>query len=218
LELKNKKINFLGDSITEGVGVSCEEHIYLNILKKEAGLAEARNYGISGTRIAAQLHPEHPDWDQDFISRVETMEDDADAVVVFGGTNDYGHGDAPLGDFSDRTPYTFYGACHVLLEKLIQKYPSGTIVVMTPLHRLGEEDPKGDGSKAVGTAPLSVYVGILKEVAQYYAVPVLDLYAVSGIQPCVPVLQERFCPDGLHPNDEGHKRIAARLKGFLQTL
>ena len=46
------KINFLGDSITQGVGASCPENVYHAVLKREAELSEARNYGISGTRIA----------------------------------------------------------------------------------------------------------------------------------------------------------------------
>lgn len=218
MDLRNKTVNFLGDSITQGVAVSCEETVFLNILRQETGLAAARNYGIRGTRIAAQLHAQPPDADQNFVSRVAAMDPKADVVVVFGGTNDFGHGDAPIGSFSDRTVHTFYGACHLLLEELIQKYPSATIVVMTPLHRLGEDNPRGDGSKQRDIAPLSTYVEIIKVVARYYAVPVLDLFSVSGIQPCVPILRERFCPDGLHPNDAGHALIAARLKGFLLAL
>ena len=35
------------------------------------------------------------------------MDSDADVVVVFGGTNDFGHGDAKLGTFESRDPYTF---------------------------------------------------------------------------------------------------------------
>ena len=46
----------------------------------------------------------------------------------------------------------------------------------------------------------------------------LDLYRCSGICPDLPVQQQRFCPDGLHPNNDGAARIAARLAGFLQTL
>ena len=53
MELKNKKINFLGDSITQGVGTTEDKYIYLNVMKNECGLAAARNYGISGTRIAS---------------------------------------------------------------------------------------------------------------------------------------------------------------------
>ena len=52
MELKGKKINFLGDRITEGVGATDPEAMYVNIVKHDAELAEARNYGISGTRIA----------------------------------------------------------------------------------------------------------------------------------------------------------------------
>ena len=125
MNLKNKKINFLGDSITEGVGTSGQEHIYLNILRESVGLAEARNYGISGTRYAIQKGTKSRPKDDyvdvnSFSERFDKMEDDADIIVVFGGTNDYGHGDAPLGKFSDCTPDTFYGACHYLYDTTSQ--------------------------------------------------------------------------------------------------
>ena len=221
MKLEGIKINFLGDSITEGHGVSSVENTYWNLLKRNEGLAEARGYGISGTRIAKKRIPsEKARWDLDFIQRYTEMNDDADAVVIFGGTNDFGHGDAPLGKMSDRTPYTFYGACHTLFEGVINKYPEATIVVMTPLHRIQEDDPRGDGFKkdGEGVAPLVEYVNVIKEVAAYYSLPVLDLWSVSGIQPKVDVLREKYCPDGLHPNDAGHKIIASRLAGFLKSL
>ena len=211
MELKGKKINFLGDSITEGVGTACREEIYLNLLKEAEGLAEARNYGISGTRLAVQNGPE--DWGPAYSVRYTEMADDADIVVVFGGTNDFGHGNAPIGQFSDRVNTTYYGACHVLMQGLIEKYPAAAIVFMTPLHRLSEDEPSmGNG------LPLKRYVEIIKEVAAHYSIPVLDLFAMGGIQPRVPVQQERYCPDGLHPNGEGHKLIASRLAGFLKAL
>lgn len=211
MELKGKKINFLGDSITQGVGVDCEAEIYLNRMKEAEGLAEARNYGISGTRLAVQNGPE--DWGPAYSVRYTEMDDDADVVVVFGGTNDFGHGNAPIGEFADRVNTTYYGACHVLMQGLIEKYPAAVIVFMTPLHRLSEDEPSmGNG------LPLRRYVEIIREVAEYYSIPVLDLYAASGIQPRVGILQQRYCPDGLHPNGEGHKLIAARLTGFLKTL
>ena len=211
MELKDLKINFLGDSITQGVGVANEAEIYLNLIKEAEGLAEARNYGISGTRLAVQNGPE--DWGPAYSVRYAEMDDDADVVVVFGGTNDFGHGNAPIGEFSHRVNTTYYGACHGLMEGLLNKYPASVVVFMTPLHRLSEDEPSmGNGLK------LKRYVDIIKEVAEYYAIPVLDLYAVSGIQPRVDVMREKYCPDGLHPNGEGHKLIASRLTGFLKSL
>lgn len=213
MKLEGKKINFIGDSITEGVGVKNPENIYMNRLKRAVGLAEARNYGVGGTRIAPQHKPSaYEIWDRDFILRTKEMDSDADVVVVFGGTNDYGHGDAPFGAFEDRTPETFCGACHVLFTELIEKYPSAQLVVMTPLHRCGEE------TSPEGYPALLAYVEMIRRVAEYYAIPVLDLYAVSGIQPSVPVLKEKYCPDGLHPNDEGHRLMAEKLEGFLRAL
>ena len=144
MKLEGKKINFFGDSITEGVGASAKENIYLNVLAKNTKLGIARNYGISGTRIARQTtfrteDPTQSDrFDLDFVYRISEMDPDADVVVVFGGTNDFGHGDAPLGCFTDRTPYTFYGACHLLMQGLIERYPEAAIVFMTPMHRSGE--------------------------------------------------------------------------------
>lgn len=212
MKLKGIKANFLGDSITEGVGVPSQEYTYWNVLKETYGLAEARCYGISGTRFARQQKPtvDNPRFDLDFCSRVEEMDADADLVVVFGGTNDFGHGDAPIGSFEDRSPESFYGACHYLMVHLLERFPKATIVFMTPLHRAGETRN--------GVPPLKVYADIIKEVAAFYGLPVMDLYTSSGINPQVPIMRETYAPDGLHPNEAGAARIAERLGNFLLAL
>ena len=116
MEQKGKKINFLGDSITEGVGASNGTLCYVAQFAAATG-AVCRNYGISGTRIARRRVPyDNPNFDRDFPSRVPEMDPDADVIVVFGGTNDYGHGDAPLGEMSDRTVWTYYGALQLIFK------------------------------------------------------------------------------------------------------
>lgn len=217
MELKGATVNFIGDSITEGVGASCAENRYTDVFARQFG-AKVNNYGISGSRIARQSVVTQERLDRDFCMRLPEMDENADAVVVFGGTNDYGHGDAPLGVPQDRDESTFYGACHVLMSGLLERYPGKPVVILTPLHRLDEDNPRGDGSKPRSIAPLSAYRKILMEVAEYYALPVLDLYATSGIQPNNPVSRERLCPDGLHPNDAGHALLANRIGLFLGLL
>ena len=217
MELTGKKVNFLGDSITVGVGVKDPANRFPDRLAVRYGLV-ARNYGIRGTRIARQRIPsENPVKDLDFCGRAEDMDDDADLVLVFGGTNDFGHGDAPLGKMSDRTPDTFYGALHTLYTALLTKFPSAVIVVLTPLHRLQEDDPAKNTFRE-GFVPLGRFVTAIREVAEYYSLPVLDLYASSGIQPNVPAIRERYVPDGLHPNDMGHAVLADRIGAFLSSL
>ncbi len=219
MELQGKTINFLGDSITEGVGTSAKSKIYLNLLKEHCSLAEARNYGKSGTRIARQIVMSDSSFDLDFNMRMEDMDSNADIVVVFGGTNDFGHGQAPYGAMEDRTVYTFYGAMHTLIMKLLEKYTDKKIVFMTPLHRMNEDTSantqKYDG---VSARPLYDYVKAIREVCEYYSVPVLDLYKESGIAGNVKKVCELYMPDGLHPNDTGHEIIAHKLKKFLEAL
>ena len=36
--------------------------------------------------------------------------------------------------------------------------------------------------------------------------------------PSVPVIQEKYCPDGLHPSDEGNERLAELLAKSLRQL
>lgn len=219
MKLEGLKINFLGDSITEGVGTSDKSKIYHAVLKEEAKLSEARNYGISGTRYALQANPQEGSIEDvnSFSERFSSMDDDADVVVVFGGTNDYGHGDAPLGCFADRTPNTFYGACHYIYSGLINKYLGKPIVIMTPLHRDGELKNTG-ATKENGVGTLKDYVNIIREVAEYYSLPVLDLYAQSGLQPEIEAVREKYLPDGLHPSDAGNRVIYDKLRKFLEAL
>ena len=212
MNLNGLKINFLGDSITEGHGCSSVEKQFTSLLASEYG-AISRCYGIGGTRIARQTAPSgNPRHDLDFPSRVAEMDPDADLIVVFGGTNDFGHGDAPFGDFSDRTVDTFCGALHVLFTSLLEKYPAAPIMVMTPLHRATEAEPNMHGKV------LKDYVDMIRRAAEYYSLPVLDLWAVSGIQPAVPVMKELYMPDGLHPNDAGHVILTNKIAKFIESL
>ena len=213
MNLNGKKINFLGDSITYGVGTSSPEKRFTRLIAAEEHLAEMRNYGISGTRIAPQHSvSSNREWDKDFISRVAEMDADADIVVVFGGTNDFGHGDAPFGSFTDRTADTFSGACHVLMRTLREKYADGTVVILTPIHRRNE-----DGMSRCGH-PFIDYVNAIRQTAEYYALPVLDLYAESGLQPALKTIRENYVPDGLHPNDAGHALLTEKILAYLRAL
>ena len=219
MELKGKKVAFLGDSITEGYGTSSVEFAYWSQFGKRTG-AEVYADGIGGTRIAPQHFPstERPWEAQYFASRVDRLIPDADIVVVFGGTNDFGAGDAALGTIAERTNDTFYGACHLLVQKLYEKYPNATLVLMTPLHRLSEDEVLYNelGVRRVG--PLSVYVQAIRDVAEFYGLPLVDLFANCPIQPRFETLRQMYMPDGLHPNDAGSALVAEYLQKVLEAL
>ena len=211
MDISNLKINFLGDSITFGACASKEENSYIGLLRKRYPDATIRNYSASGSCISDKCL-----WGvRSFCERADEMDADADLIVVFGGSNDYCCC-APLGQFGDQTEGTFYGACYCLFEKLLHKYHGKTIAVMTPLHRLDEDGTICEGRQML--APLSEYVRILKEVATYFAYPVIDLFATSGLQPNFDFIREAYTTDGLHPNDAGHAMLYRRVDAALRNV
>ena len=60
------------------------------------------------------------------------------------------------------------------------------------------------------------YVEAIKEVCEHYAIPVLDLYSVSGIQPEIDIIRNMYMPDGLHPSDLGAEKIANLVTKTLE--
>ncbi|MBQ8432784.1 MAG: SGNH/GDSL hydrolase family protein [Clostridia bacterium] len=225
MELRGKIIDFLGDSITEGYGVADRENNrYDNILKRECGLKAVYNYGIGGTRLAHQSVPsDKPRHDLCFCGRAYNLNPEADIIVVYGGVNDYLHGDAPIGKKGDKTPATFCGAVWWLMNFLKTKYVGKTIVFMTPARYCGQGSksdtmPHPHASKLPDAKPLLFYVVTIKQTAEEFGIPVLDLYHNLGIDPHKPKDYHNLTMDGLHFNDDGHKIIAARLKEFLEAL
>lgn len=214
MELKGKKINFLGDSITEGVGTSGPDKTYHALLKTRVGLSEARNYGKSGTKIARLPVITDDPFDKDFNLRAPDMDKDADIVVVFGGTNDYGHATIPLGSLENQDIETFYGGVHNLCQYLIKEYTGKTIVFMTPIHRMEEKA----FSWSNRSCDLVHFIRAIREVCEYYSIPVLDMYKESGMYGNMQVWCDKYMPDGLHPNDLGHEIMAHKLQKFLENL
>ena len=224
MKLEGKIIDFLGDSITEGTGVTnVAENRYDNIICREYGLKARYNYGIGGTRIAHQMKPsDKPRYDLCFCGRAYNTCKDADIIVVYGGVNDYIHGDAYIGTPEDTTPATFCGGVNFLMKFLTERFEGKTVVFMTParacLRGVTDEVPSARPMKKEDAMPLLGYVNIIKEAGERNGVHVLDLYHNLPINPNDPEHYAKYTVDGLHFNDDGHKIIAKTLADFLLAL
>ena len=223
MELKGKIIDFLGDSITEGVGVTDQNNRYDNVIHRRFELAAHYNYGIGGTRLAHQSVPsEIPRYDLCFCGRAYLLEKSADLIVVYGGVNDYIHGDAYFGTMEDRTPTTFCGAVYFLMNLLKTNYEGKKIVFMTPAHMhfkgISDKCLSGRPMKKPDAQPLSAYVEVIKARGEELGIPVLDLFEKLPIDPNNESDREKYTVDGLHFNDEGQGILAKTLGDFLETL
>ena len=193
-------INFLGDSITAGAGASTYSNCYVELVKTRLNIT-ANNYGIGGTRIAKQIVTD--DWDLPFYSRVDEMEANADLVFVFGGTNDFDHGDAPLGDIESTCVQTFCGALNALVEKLINKYGKDKLCFILPLRRINEKANEASRPKA----DLYDYITSIKQILEKNGINYIDTFNY-GLPKPITTLNENCFADGLHPNDKGYEMLA----------
>lgn len=218
MNLVNKTVVFLGDSITAGSSATEDDKVFHAVLKRETGIKEIINLGAGGTRIARQNTPsEDPIYDDDFNLRYDRNGKRGDIIFIFGGTNDFGHGVAPIGNLADDTEYTFCGALNILLEKAIKDYGKENVIMITPLHRIGENNLKGEGKKPADGEPLSVYVKTEKAVAEKLGVKIIDLWNEKRLNPNDKE-NAGFFADGLHPNNDGHKLLAGILKEKIALL
>lgn len=207
MQLNGKVFNFLGDSITEGCRVSALDKVFHQLIGQQYGMQHCYNYGVGGTCIARHIGPGAHG--PAFEMRVEAMEHDIDAVVVFGGTNDFGLGDASFGTPDSEDVYTFCGAVNSLITKLKTDFPAADIVFMTPLHRLNEDVPSPRSGKT-----LAEYAAAIREICAQRGVPVIDLFSINPLD----AADETLLPDGLHPNDAGHRILAQVVADALLKL
>jgi hypothetical protein len=206
-----KTVNAIGDSITYGIydAMSWDTvaYKYCDTVAINLGMY-CNNYGLSGSVIA--VNSNSPLQHDPISVRYVDMSDNSDIIIVFAGTNDWSYGWTPIGTISDTTYYTFYGALNILCEGLLNKYPEKQIIFCTPIKRITEVYTTIDSVNSLGKT-LKDYGDIIKEVCARYSIQVADLYTESGLNPQIPAQKALLMPDGTHPNQNGHNKIADKL-------
>ena len=211
-------VNCLGDSITTYASNPEGGKNFHDWWASEY-FVKNNDYGISATTV--HYREGEAEEKRSFVRRYNEMNDEADLIVVKGGTNDYATG--PLGSFESRDDTTFIGALRVLMEGLIEKYPDKQIVFFTPIRRC-ESGQTTDAKNGYGKT-LREYADAVIAIANDYNIPVLDLYDVEELDFTSKVVtpggqdengkwhdtvcESDLMPDGLHPSGKGHKIIAS---------
>ena len=125
---------------------------------------------------------------------------------------------------------TVRGRINIAMAKLKAEYPTKQIILLTPIHRgtalLSDRNIQPDELHANGVGEyIDAYVEVVKEVANVWAVPVIDLNSICGLYPLEesnalywrrPSLEKseksgKGRIDRLHPNSAGHLRMARTL-------
>lgn len=233
---KGKKVAFLGDSITDKIHVGTTKN-YWQYLQEMLGLTPMV-YGINGNQWNGILKQ---------AQKLKTeVGEDVDAIIVFAGTNDY-NASIPLGEWytyayeettvkggnkevrkkrmADMNQHTFRGRINEAMDYLKRNFPTKQIILMTPIHRAqavfstNNIQPEEAFPNQLGLY-IDEYVDTIKEAANVWAVPVIDLNSICGLYPMMDEHAQYFHKedtDRLHPNALGHYRMALAIMYQLLT-
>ncbi len=231
---QDAKVAYLGDSITDPECYPTQIDKYWQFLQEWLGI-EPYVYAVNGRqfndiiRQTDKLESEH--------------HQDVDAILILMGTNDFNAG-LPLGEFFKEETVevmaangatngiqkrvhrtlltdegTFKGRINNALIHLKELYPTKQIILLTPLHRafakFSEDNVQPDENYQNSCGEyVDAYIDAIKEAGSIFAMPVIDLGQVSGLNPTFPSQLTYFRDketDQLHPSTLGHKRMAATL-------
>lgn len=198
--LSGKTALFTGDSICYGAGSTGGYARYIG----ENNNMNVINYGVSGTRVAVS------DVENAIVTRIATMQDNADYICLEGGVNDAWSGKVPLGVISDGfngelDETTFTGAFESLLKQSLLKWKEAKIFYLIPHKMMGVNE----------------YLDRAKELCEKWGVPCLDLRLMTGFFAYDDEMKQTYTAngDGVHPNERGYKVFYVdKITAFMKTL
>lgn len=125
------------------------------------------------------------------------------------------------GKASNEPNETFCDGLHKMCRTLLNKYKNKDIIILIPIKRVQEthwscvypEDTNKYGKT------LNDYREALIECCEYYSIPYIDLYTLSGLNPHIdPSLFGDTDGRAVHPNAEGHKKMAAVIVAQMESM
>lgn len=172
--------------------------------------------------------------------RIKTMlNPNLDIIFIMGGTNDFAQ-NTPIGDTEfkaenksdidwqadntyrefegDFNINTFKGGIASTIMKVQAYCPNSVIVLGTQLSGAGNEKNKNMTKQVKNTLNLTPYdyTKALKEVAEEFSIPYIDVFATTGINQ---FNRKTYIDDQYHPyNSKGKKALARAVIGGLKNI
>lgn len=194
----------LGDSLTEKNNRATKN--YIDYIVEDTGITNI-NMGVSGTGYKRTEESSTA-----FYQRALNIPNDTDIITIFGSGNDL---TLTLGSPTDKTTDTVLGCVNKTIENIIATVPKAKIGIISPTPWVGYPNYT-EGNK------MHLLNEGLKEICRLNSIPFLDLYNNSNLRPWEEIFRNNFYSrddgNGVHPDENGHKRIYPRIKSFLESI
>ncbi|MFS0562630.1 SGNH/GDSL hydrolase family protein [Terribacillus sp. 179-K 1B1 HS] len=198
--LYGKTFVLLGDSNGAGHTLDSSQTWAYKLARRNS--MTLKNYSKNGICLGGNGNS----YGDSMVNSYVNMDNDADYVAIFGGTNDQGRvtTQVPIGESTDQTKDTFKGSLNILCNGLISKYPKANIFFITPYHLVGKS---------------SDYADAIIEICSNYSIPVFDNYRKGGVywgnsaQTAALTLG-----DGIHLNEDGQEYVMPKYESFMRQL
>lgn len=213
VDFSQKKIVCLGDSITAAANLEnmedYQQYSYPFYLRELLGAESVENLGIGGSSIGRY-------WENAFVDRYKEIPEDADIILIMGGTNDgFCASQEDFGSMEEREEGTFIGDLDELMRGLKENYPDAQIVFVTPLPNVLHDMLRKERDYLL---PQSMIANAMKELGREYGIPVIDLYNSNVLDSHDAAVIYNYMPDGVHCNPEGYQVLAQQIGAELIRL
>lgn len=219
---EEKEVVFIGDSITEGVGgimdAAGNKMSYVNYVDEVLDFKSVLNHGKAGRTVA-----NYGDKELSMDASIDNLiHIDADIVVILIGVNDYLYYSPQkrFGGLDNGSTAGYCGALQSFVEAVERNYPDKEYFFVTTYQLLS-----ADGSVYTdysGTPSFNDYMQVQRTLADRYGYHMIDIYNSGFMSTQDAVTTANLIPDGIHPNDAGHRilgeHIAAELLLYYESV
>lgn len=218
--LYGKKIVCIGDSIVKGQGYNGDtkgNKSYVDMIAEKNNMT-CINYAVSGATIMSGTNETvfH------ICDNIETMDEDADYIIVGGGYNDHiyrGTIGSLTDDYTSEITNTsrIIGGTEYMCRKLLERY-EGKKILFVFSHKIKDTPYTKINDYNNGSHTMTEVHDAIESVLKKYSMPYCDLYNISCFNTAISsYLKYTANNDGTHPTKEGYEKfyvpyVEAKLK------
>ena len=148
--------------------------------------------------------------------------------IMQAGTNDHGLS-IPTGNVfsvvngkqvANTNSQTMCGGLNIAIQNIYNTLGHIPILMMTPIQKnfytqtIVYDFSEGREVNSAGQA-LSDYAQKIRETADFWGLPLLDLFAVNDMNPYLPDIYNKYFWEGIHPNELGHFRMSQIIYKYI---